>query len=462
MTQALYTSMGGMNSAQTQISVVANNVANINTTAFKAANVNFQNIFSRTITQGSTPTATNGGLNPKQVGLGVQVGSISRNFGTGTYVATGITSDMMISGNGYFAVMDANGQTYLTRDGNFTLDANGDLVNSSTYKVLGASSIYSTTSSEITVHVPTVLNTTSRANDIDFNTKYLSELNNSSITEGTFTMKATINNKEYVCNFEITDANTTVDGLIAQLEQGLDADINPADTALGKFSDYVTLTAENGQITFATKDQAVTSRLSFESGSSNFLKETEIGSAAVNTGGTYASKILDYVVEVKPIASLTDAVALEDYTVSTSGIIEATYSNGDMMTVEIDQHTGVFNWKYTTGDNVVITAANCYIEEDVAVPQNMVVQLATLVNEAGLVSTAGNMWSIGPNAGQIFYGVGGTMGLGNIQSGGLEGSNVDMAQEFSNMILAQRAVQANSRVFSTASSILETLVYIGQ
>jgi len=54
------------------------------------------------------------------------------------------------------------------------------------------------------------------------------------------------------------------------------------------------------------------------------------------------------------------------------------------------------------------------------------------------------------------------MGLGSIQASGLEGSNVDMSTEFSNMIIAQRAIQANSRVFSAASSILETLVYMGQ
>ena len=71
------------------------------------------------------------------------------------------------------------------------------------------------------------------------------------------------------------------------------------------------------------------------------------------------------------------------------------------------------------------------------------------------------MWSIGPNTGDTVYAVGGSMGLGEIQTGGLEGSNVDLSRELSNMILAQRAIQANSRVFSTASSIMETLSYLG-
>ena len=107
MSQALYTSMSGINAATTSISVVSNNVANINTTAFKSADARFENLFSKTYTTGNSPTKTAGGINPKQIGMGVEVGSIVRNFTEGTYVSTGRTEDLMISGGGYFTVMDS-------------------------------------------------------------------------------------------------------------------------------------------------------------------------------------------------------------------------------------------------------------------------------------------------------------------------------------------------------------------
>ena len=89
-------------------------------------------------------------------------------------------------------------------------------------------------------------------------------------------------------------------------------------------------------------------------------------------------------------------------------------------------------------------------------------QLGVVINDAGLVAETDNLWSIGPNAGEFAYGMSGANGFGNLKSGGLEGSNVDMATELSNMILAQRLIQANSRVFGTASSVLEQLGYLGQ
>ena len=85
-----------------------------------------------------------------------------------------------------------------------------------------------------------------------------------------------------------------------------------------------------------------------------------------------------------------------------------------------------------------------------------------MVNQEGLVSLNHNLWEWGPDVGEIYYGVAGEMAFGKIESGGYEGSNVDIAAELSNMISAQRMIQMNSRVFSTASSVMETLAYLGQ
>ena len=158
MSQALYTSKTGIDAGQTHINVVANNVANINTTAYKTANVTFSTLFSRTLSSGSAATRTGGGTNPRQIGLGTQVSSITRNFENGSFQQTGLSSDLMISGNGYFIVQDGSGNQYFTRDGHFSLDSDGNLVTAAGYKVVGTTNEYSPRSSDYTVKVPSVLN----------------------------------------------------------------------------------------------------------------------------------------------------------------------------------------------------------------------------------------------------------------------------------------------------------------
>ena len=93
---------------------------------------------------------------------------------------------------------------------------------------------------------------------------------------------------------------------------------------------------------------------------------------------------------------------------------------------------------------------------------NFVIELATMVNEEGLVSVNNNLWEWAADVGDVYYGMAGEVSFGSIESGGYEGSNVDIAAELSNMITAQRMIQMNSRVFSTASSVMETLAYLGQ
>ena len=161
-----------------------------------------------------------------------------------------------------------------------------------------------------------------------------------------------------------------------------------------------------------------------------------------------------------------DAIKRIDWSVSESGVLTAKYNDGSELTVTFDDN-GRALWQYTTADKVVITAsglANSDLDMSGTdfIPANMVIEMGTVINDAGLIAETDNMWSIGPNAGEFAYGMSNANGFGSIKTGGLEGSNVDMATELSNMIIAQRAIQVNSRVFSTASSILETLAYLGQ
>ncbi len=548
MSQALYTSMSGINAATTQISVVSNNVANINTTAFKSADARFENLFSKTYTTGTSPTKTAGGINPKQIGMGVEVGSIVRNFTEGTYVATGRSEDLMISGGGYFTVMNSSGEIFYTRDGSFTLDAEGNMVTQSGMYVLGAAQIYNTSASQTKINIPQTVKITTAGNN-KLNAATIKDLNDSSITAGDFYVKFSNDQFTQTVKFEITSDD--LEGNVEQLINKFNALLNSTTDANGDpLSDHIVANyTSEGTITFSTKPQYQTTiakksdvtvdlksvecysfqgpdgntyywsgvkgspiysdlngtvafngneyisqpaagsgveyeikcngwadfvtndtedvdtwpQLDFAAGTSNFLEATRLASAEQDEAdGSYTSKILDYTVSVEPIAALSEAVNLESYSVGTDGTIEAAYSNGDKLTVEANQNDNTFEWKYTTSNGVVIRGADkINVNENLADTSGFVLQLATVTNEAGLVSKNNNLWSIGPNTGDTVYAVGGSMGLGEIQTGGLEGSNVDLSRELSNMILAQRAIQANSRVFSTASSIMETLSYLG-
>ena len=119
-------------------------------------------------------------------------------------------------------------------------------------------------------------------------------------------------------------------------------------------------------------------------------------------------------------------------------------------------------WRYTTPDGTIITGSDVTPKGSISANSNMIIELASFVNETGLISINNNLWQWGPDAGEIFYGMSGEMAFGSLESGGYEGSNVDIAVELSNMITAQRLIQMNSRVFSTASSVMETLAYLGQ
>ena len=178
------------------------------------------------------------------------------------------------------------------------------------------------------------------------------------------------------------------------------------------------------------------------------------------------SKQVSQVVSVDPAASPTNMTSLKSYTIGADGSIEASYENGDKLTVYLDG-ANQFQFQYVTAAGVYIMGNNSdtspvTINPNVCTTDSMVMQIATVTNEAGLVSQADNLWTIGPDTGKTYYTMAGQMGTGDIVTGGLESSNVDLARELSNMIIAQRAINANSRVFGTASSVMETLSQLGR
>lgn len=113
------------------LELIGNNIANVNTTAYKSSVASFADTFSNTLRSASVT-----GDSAIQVGTGVQFAGLTTSFAQGSLSSTGNATDLGISGNGYFVVQDSNGKTYATRDGSFRFDTNGNLINSQGYQVL--------------------------------------------------------------------------------------------------------------------------------------------------------------------------------------------------------------------------------------------------------------------------------------------------------------------------------------
>jgi len=127
MLRSLFTAISGLGAHQKMLDVTANNIANVNTTGYKSSTTEFADALSQTLQGGGAPGAATGGTNPIQVGLGVSVARTELNFTQGSTQATGVISNMLINGDGFF-VVEKNGQQLYTRAGNFSLDSAGNLV----------------------------------------------------------------------------------------------------------------------------------------------------------------------------------------------------------------------------------------------------------------------------------------------------------------------------------------------
>lgn len=449
MSQALHTASTGINAGQSQINVVANNVANINTTAYKSANMTFETLYSRNLSYGSAATKDGGGTNPRQIGLGVKIGGITRDFTPGDFVSTGRDMDLMISGNGFFVVQDSAGKLYYTRDGVFSCDSEGNVVTQSGMKVVAAKSPYTNASSGETVQIPKNLSATVKG-DPNIGGKKLSELNNASIKPGVVSVTVTGNDggippqpKTENLLLNVPDTDPT----IADLCASFNAQIAAAGVKGVSFNAANGTISYTGGVTFNDDGQTT----------SNFVGETGLA----NNKST--SSLLNEVVDLKEMVNYngSNTITLMSTTVDENGIIAATYSDGSILTQYVDSNHAV-QWKYTTSDGVTIRSGDVQATGASIENSNFVIELATMVNEEGLVSINNNLWEWGADVGEVYYGMAGEVSFGSIESGGYEGSNVDIASELSNMITAQRMIQMNSRVFSTASSVMETLSYLGQ
>lgn len=437
MTQALYTSQTGMNGAQTKLNVVADNIANMNTVGFKQSRVNFADIYYNTLSSGSAPSSNLGGINPRQIGTGVRAAEIIRDFTGGSSVATGISTNLAIKGNGFFTVQNGNNELLYTRAGNFSVDAEGYLVLPNGYKALGTEDQRSSTGSRTPIQIPVMIQTQTIPN-AGAGGKTLSELNgNVAITSGT--IEVVVGNQTTQVNI---DANATLNDVVAALN-GVNG---------------VTATLTDGKIDIKADDG---SKIVLNNGTSNFVAQADLQwNDATNS---IESKTLDYQQIVRTGTDVANSQKVTAVDIHEDGILEVTYANGDKLTaIANPEDETKLIFRYTTGSPSVNITGDDLDITGVAEPANFQLQMANFVNPDGLVAVGSNAYKEGPNSGSALYGSISAGAFGTVNSGEYEGSNVDLAEQFADMIISQRMLEANSRVFNTASNILQTISYLGQ
>jgi flagellar hook protein FlgE len=391
-----YTAISGLNAFRQQLSVISDNIANSQTASYKAGDVSFAEVIASAGRIGS-------GVNIQNIALGWTQGAISN---------TGNANDFAITGAGFFIVRDTSGTGY-TRDGQFSYNAGGSMVNADGMTVQGyaidpITGIVSTTLSDITISAAPIPATATTLMSTTVN------LNSGALVGATSDFSATVNTYDSLGNavpltmtFRKTAANTW------SYTPSIPAATGAVTSAAGTLTFNATgalVAAADPAITFtllggATSPQTVTWDLTTAGATNGSLTQYAGTSALYNMtqNGTAQGQL----------TGLTSA---------NSGIITASYSNGETRSL-------------------------------------YQIALADFQNYDGLNKAGNNLYTDTPAVtGGPILGVAGVGRFGTMASGSLEASNVDMAKEMANMILAQRAYESCARVFTTESEMLKTVV----
>jgi flagellar hook protein FlgE len=389
----LGTAVSGMLADTNWLSNISQNVANANTTGYKNADTEFATVVDQV---GAASSAAGG----------VTATLRSLNGLQGSVVGTSTTTDLAVNGDGYFVVSNAAGDLYLTRNGSFVPDASGNLVNSAGYYLMGydvqdGQTAGTTNSLAGLVKVNTITSgeaaTPTNSGTLSVN---LPSADASGATEETSLV--VYDNLGAAHTIDVTYTNDGPNGA-GGYTWGVSA-VDQADPATDLLATGQTLTfGANGQLTAGSP-----------------LTFTVPNGVSMNLDVSQSTQLASSFSVNASTANGNAPSSLTGVTISTNGTLDFEYSNG------------------------------------VSSP-GYEIPLATVASEDNLTSINGNAFQANQNSGTVRVGVAGTSGLGSIASSSLEDSTVDLATELTDMIQAQSAYQANSKVFQTGADLLDIL-----
>lgn len=431
MLQAMLAGVASIKAQQTRMNVIGNNLANVNTTAFKSSRVGFQDMLSQSIRGATRPNGGLGGTNPIQYGLGVLVGGTDTNNEQGSLNTTNRPTDLAIQGNGYFMTSDGS-RTAFTRDGTFDLDASGDLVHRTTGEHL-------------------------------LGWDFIAQGNTN--TNDPITPAKKLNIPLGRLNAVQATTKATIVGNLSGLTAVGSATTAPDWQTVATFYDSqggahkVTLQFFNRQELPGPTDVASWDwRVMDENDNQIAISGTDGPPLIFDTLGkiTNAAAARSVTVPADPTGAVMDFSVNLDFS-NVTQLKTANASGQPENQVYIDEQDGFPPGSlagFSIGRDGLITGlfTNGLTR--------VLGQIATSIfsNPGGLERLGNNLWRQTDNSGIPVTGTPATGGRGAISSGFLEQSNVDIANEFTDLIVTQRGFQANTRVVTTVDEMLQDVL----
>jgi flagellar hook protein FlgE len=410
---SFYTSLSGLQANSQDLAVISNNLANLNTVAYKGSSASFQDLFYQQF-------GSSGNGNPIAVGVGVTVGSTPANFNEGNISNTGVATDVAIQGGGFFVGNEDGEQVYF-RAGDLSVQANGNLVTPEGTQVIGFSAVNGVIDPNQTPGPLTISTALFNQPLATANTQLTANLNAQTAVGGTFSSALTVYDSlgaSHVLTYTFTNTapgqwNYSISIPAADVgATGAPVVVNNGTLAFNGAGQLTTPAADVTGITINNLADAA-NPLTFNF---NLYDQNKVGLITQDAAPSATS------------ATLQDGFAsgsLVSYSISSDGTIEGAFSNGQ--TEALGQ-----------------------------------ILLASFANNQGLQRIGSNQFASTLASGAANIGVAGTGGRGELEGGSLEESNVDISTEFANLIVAESGYQANAKVVTTLDTIVQDTINLIQ
>jgi len=457
--RSLYSGVSGMQNHQTRLDVIGNNVSNVNTTGFKRGRVNFQDMISQQLTGAAKPTEEVGGVNPKEVGLGMTVASIDTIFTQGNLQSTGVSTDIAIQGNGFFVLK--NGQeTFYTRAGTFGVDSEGTLVNPANgLRVQGwmaqevnGEMVINTAGSTEDLIIPIGQKDSAKATtNVDFacnlnkNTQILEEgASDSDILKATWGTETKVYDS-FGNEHMLSVSFTRVPGTNNQWQATVNVDAENAAETMTRVGLGTTDGVENTfVVTFDNfgRLQSVTDsagNVTNENGQVSIQASFNVPGGNPDADGNPLRQTMN--INLGTIGSIENTITQFAESSSTKAFYQDGYTMGYLDNFKIDA-SGIITGVYSNGTTRAIGQ----------------IAMASFTNQNGLEKAGDNTYVASNNSGLANIGTSGVAGKGSLLAGALEMSNVDLTEQMTDMIVTQRGFQANSKTIQTADTLLDTVL----
>lgn len=459
MMRSMFSSVSGLRAHQTKMDVIGNNIANVNTVGFKASRVTFAEIFAQTVSGAGAPDpyTGRGGTNPMQIGLGMNVHSIDTLMTRGSLQRTDNPTDLAIEGEGFFIVRNGNSGTYMfTRAGNFTLDKAGNLVTAQGLNVMGWHNYDVDEEGNISFRTDEELEPLNIYQDAYKNKRILAaKSTDRAILAGNLDATCVPVNDSvlsYPDASDLEDVNphfkvplTVYDDLGNEYK----LEISFWKNAVGKVNiDGVEKTVTTWYYTVTAAD----SDTKLNDGAHGLLMFDSTGKIVTNYTGTG-----DVNFSVRPTIEVTPGenvgADMFDFELNFEKLTMYATENSVKPTQVDGYPPGELEY-FSIGTDGIITGIYSNGRQQ---PLGMIA-LAIFDNPAGLQKAGNNLFLPTTNSGDFTRAYKpGTEGAGSLNPGTLEMSNVDLAQQFTEMIITQRGFQANSRVITASDELLQEL-----